>query len=52
VGDDGTATYAPHTLRGFSAPPNKTVLLLISGLMARQQQRKTARRSRDGRATH
>ncbi|MFI6364918.1 hypothetical protein ACIBG0_19420 [Nocardia sp. NPDC050630] len=34
---DGTdATYAPHTQSGFIAPPNKTLLLLANGLMARR----------------
>ncbi|MEV2221209.1 hypothetical protein AB0E01_15155 [Nocardia vinacea] len=34
---DGTdATYAPHTESGFLAPPNKTLLLLANGLMARR----------------
>ncbi|WP_062987257.1 hypothetical protein [Nocardia anaemiae] len=34
---DGTdATYAPHTESGFIAPPNKTLLLLANGLMARR----------------
>ncbi|MFX0578578.1 pyridoxamine 5'-phosphate oxidase family protein [Nocardia nepalensis] len=30
------ATYAPHTQSGFIAPPNKTLLLLANGLMARR----------------
>ncbi|MEU0502257.1 hypothetical protein [Nocardia sp. NPDC005998] len=34
---DGTdATYAPHTRSGFIAPPNKTLLLLANGFMARR----------------
>jgi hypothetical protein len=32
---DGTATYAPHTAAGFVAPPNKTLLLLSNGLLAK-----------------
>jgi hypothetical protein len=32
---DGTATYAPHTAAGFVAPPNKTLLLLGNGLIAK-----------------
>jgi pyridoxamine 5'-phosphate oxidase-like protein len=32
---DGTATYAPHTAAGFVAPPNKTLLLLGNGLVAK-----------------
>jgi hypothetical protein len=31
----GTATYAPHTAAGFVAPPNKTLLLLANGLVAK-----------------
>ncbi|MEV6138039.1 hypothetical protein AB0L63_18615 [Nocardia sp. NPDC051990] len=31
-----TATYAPHTQSGFHVPPNKTLLLLANGLMARR----------------
>lgn len=32
--DDGT--YAPHTEAGFSAPPNKNLLLLVNGLLAKR----------------
>ena len=32
---DGTVTYAPHTAAGFVAPPNKTLLLLANGLVAK-----------------
>jgi hypothetical protein len=32
----GRATYAPHTEQGFAAPPNKTILLLVNGFMARR----------------
>jgi hypothetical protein len=32
---EGTATYAPHTAAGFVAPPNKTLLLLSNGLLAK-----------------
>lgn len=38
------AVYAPHTARGFRAPPNKTLLLLANGLMAKKGLR-DARRS-------
>jgi hypothetical protein len=31
----GTAVYAPHTAAGFVAPPNKTLLLLGNGLVAK-----------------
>ena len=34
--DDERALYAPHTESGFRAPANKTVLLLVNGLLARQ----------------
>lgn len=30
------ALYAPHTASGFKAPPNKTILLLANGFMARR----------------
>lgn len=36
VSDDGTAIYAPHTQTGFAAPPNKTLLLLANGLLAKR----------------
>jgi Pyridoxamine 5'-phosphate oxidase len=32
---DGTAVYAPHTAAGFVALPNKTLLLLGNGLVAK-----------------
>jgi hypothetical protein len=35
VDDHGTAIYAPHTTRGFAAPPNKTLLLVTNGLLAK-----------------
>lgn len=38
------AVYAPHTAAGFVAPPNKTLLLLANGFMARRGL-KQARRS-------
>lgn len=34
--DSTNATYAPHTRSGFIAPPNKTLLLLANGFMARR----------------
>ncbi|HEY2600274.1 MAG TPA: hypothetical protein VGI67_01870 [Thermoleophilaceae bacterium] len=30
------ATYAPHTETGYRAPPNKTLLLLLNGLLAKR----------------
>jgi hypothetical protein len=35
VSADGAAVYAPHTSRGFAAPPRKTLLLVSNGLMAK-----------------
>lgn len=34
--DGHKAVYAPHTQSGFLAPPNKTLLLLANGFMARR----------------
>lgn len=47
VGDqsDG-ALYAPHTEAGFSAPANKTLLLLGNGLLAKQGLRRARRAAR------
>ncbi len=35
VTSDGTAVYAPHTSRGFVAPPRKKLLLVSNGLLAK-----------------
>jgi hypothetical protein len=35
VADDGTAVYAPHTSKGFVAPPRKKLLLVSNGLFAK-----------------
>jgi hypothetical protein len=35
VAGDGTAIYAPHTSRGFVAPPRKKLLLVSNGLFAK-----------------
>jgi hypothetical protein len=43
---DGTATYAPHTAGGFVAPPNKTLLLLLNGLVAKLGVRSARRAGR------
>ena len=40
---DGSAVYAPHTQSGFAAPPNKTLLLLANGAMAKRGLRKARR---------
>jgi hypothetical protein len=39
--EDGV--YAPHTASGFVAPPNKTLLLLANGFMARRGLRRALR---------
>ncbi|MFC9556602.1 hypothetical protein ACFTWF_37920 [Rhodococcus sp. NPDC056960] len=41
------ALYAPHTESGFAAPPNKTIMLLANGFMAR---RGLAKARKEGRA--
>ena len=43
VGDDGRALYAPHTETGYKAPPNKTLLLLLNGALAKRGVRAAAR---------
>ncbi len=43
VAGDGTAIYAPHTTRGFVAPPRKNLLLVSNGLMAKYGLRKARR---------
>jgi hypothetical protein len=43
VADDGTAIYAPHTTKGFVAPPRKNLLLVSNGLMAKYGMRKARR---------
>jgi len=35
VGDHGDAVYAPHTSKGFAAPPAKDLLLVSNGLFAK-----------------
>lgn len=42
AGDD-VGLYAPHTATGFVAPPNKTLLLFLNGLQAKQGVRKARR---------
>lgn len=44
VDDEHGALYAPHTEHGYKAPPNKTLLLLLNGLLAKRGVR-AARRS-------
>jgi hypothetical protein len=36
VDASGDAVYAPHTETGYKAPPNKTLLLLLNGLLAKR----------------
>ena len=36
VGEDGGCRYAPHTETGYKAPPNKTLLLLLNGMLAKR----------------
>jgi hypothetical protein len=43
VSDDGTMRYAPHTEAGYVAPPNKTLLLLLNGVLAKRGVRAAAR---------
>jgi len=38
--------YTPHTANAFRAPPNKTLLLLANGLLAKQGLRKARREGR------
>jgi hypothetical protein len=40
---DGQALYAPHSEYGFVAPPNKTLLLVVNGLLAKRGVRKARR---------
>jgi hypothetical protein len=44
VGDDAEIRYAPHTETGYAAPPNKTLLLLLNGALAKRGTRVAARR--------
>jgi hypothetical protein len=46
VGEDGGARYAPHTETGYRAPPNKTLLLLLNGALAKKGVRQAARTSK------
>ena len=40
---DGTASYSPHTSGGFKAPPNKTLLALANGFLAKRGVKKARR---------
>jgi Pyridoxamine 5'-phosphate oxidase len=43
VGQDGGALYAPHTEVGYVAPPNKRLLLLLNGGLAKRGVRQARR---------
>jgi hypothetical protein len=43
VAEHGAATYAPHTETGYQAPANKTLLLLLNGLLAKRGVRQAAK---------
>ena len=43
VGADGRGLYAPHAENGFKAPPNKTLLLLVNGFLAKRGVRRARR---------
>jgi hypothetical protein len=42
TGEDGALRYAPHTETGYVAPPNKTLLLLLNGALAKHGVRRAA----------
>jgi hypothetical protein len=44
VADDGTARYAPHTSKTLLAPPNKRLLLVSNGLVAKYGMRQAKRK--------
>jgi nitroimidazol reductase NimA-like FMN-containing flavoprotein (pyridoxamine 5'-phosphate oxidase superfamily) len=44
VQEDSGARYAPHTETGYRAPPNKTLLLLLNGALAKKGVRQAARK--------
>jgi Pyridoxamine 5'-phosphate oxidase len=43
VGADGRGLYAPHTEVGYVAPPNKALLLLLNGALAKRGVRQARR---------
>jgi hypothetical protein len=43
AGDDGRGLYAPHTEVGYQAPPNKRLLLLLNGGLAKRGVRQARR---------
>jgi len=46
VGEDGRGLYAPHTETGYRAPPNRTLLLLLNGALAKRGVRAARRLGR------
>jgi hypothetical protein len=44
VSGDGRAVYAPHTSKGFVAPPSKNLLLVANGLMSKWKLAQARRR--------
>lgn len=42
--DDGAVRYAPHTDKGYAAPPSKTLVLLVNGLVTKIGVRRAVRR--------
>ena len=46
VSPDGRSVYAPHTETGYKAPPNKTLLLLLNGALAKRGVRAARRAQR------
>jgi hypothetical protein len=46
VGADGRGLYSPHTEHAVRAPPNKTMLLFLNGLLAKRGVRKARRAGR------
>jgi hypothetical protein len=45
VQEGAGARYAPHTETGYKAPPNKTLLLLLNGALAKRGVRQAARKA-------
>jgi hypothetical protein len=52
VGPDRETRWTPHTRHAFSAPPNKTILLLANGFMARRGYKQAIKQGRDKILTH
>jgi hypothetical protein len=46
VSPEGRSVYAPHTETGYKAPPNKTLLLLLNGALAKRGVRASRRAQR------